>query len=246
MPEGGNHYGFGAVDIGAPAPAMPRADELARQATLAAASLVSSGWTPQCGAEALMMSLDAARCGFPLDPAAFALHPRPLSIPAALNMQMTLNRMKESMPPATKEHWASVAAMLTATSRMTSPEHEPELPPLPPLDPLACFTPPLSAATSTVYNTPGREGKGGGDVSPFSLESSREGKTAGGDVSPFQLEPAAKPEPVKPEPQLPVMVKAPLVPDAPVLAKSEPSSASNLLDLADDECDAFLKTLLAL
>lgn len=193
-----------------------------------------------------MMSLDAARCGFPVDPASFGLPPRPLSMPAALNMQMTLNRMKESMPPATKEHWANVAAMLTATSRMTSPDHEPEHAPLPPLDPLACFTPPMSAVSANIYNTPGREGKGGGDVSPFVLETSHDEKPVRGDVSPFLLEPAATPEFTKPEPELPVMVKAPPLPETTVLTKSEPSNASSLLDLADDECDAFLQTLLTL
>jgi hypothetical protein len=145
------------VDIGAPAPAMPHsvAEEILRHGGLGLGGLVPPGFVSP---DALMVSLDAARCGLPLD--GFPGLPRGLSLPQAMQMHAL---MKEN-PLVAREHWANIAAFL---ANQSAPLDRSE-PPAPVVSPPECVTPQINCSVPT-YDTPHREGKTGGDVSPFML-----------------------------------------------------------------------------
>jgi len=256
------------VDVGAPAAAMPHsvAEELVRNGGLGLGfGNAAAMFAPP---EALMVSLDAMRCGLPID--GFPGLPRSLSLPQAMQMHALL---KENMShPLAREHWANIAALLANPPII---EREAAAAPAP-----ECFSPSVPCMMPT-YDTPNDTGKRGGEVSPFQL---------GGNSNP-QSEPSSPGRPDMPEPPMitgdapkelmtmtdahlsamhakapiggrvahlgglssPVKLECRQEPSAPASVGGESIDSdapldgepAEFLDMGEADCDAFLKTLLS-
>jgi hypothetical protein len=176
--------------IGAPAPAPSLPTNVAAEILRhggggVAIGNAGGGFAPNfLPPEAIMLSaLTSSRTGNPvLDALTMG---RQLSLPQAMNLHALF---KDN--PIAREQWAHIAAALLANPPAI--EHDPPVPSS------ECFTPIVNPAVPS-YDTPLREGKQGGDVSPFALDKSNPASKPASPGHPAAFERPA-PERTSPEP----------------------------------------------